>query len=167
MMFAITPSAFTSKATASASYPDCRRLIINRSSTGSMPFTSNCLRRKLLTRRMWLSLTRCSPSWAIKKRGIHLDCNSDSFNTYEGLIYWGKHDLCDDKSQTYSVEGVNADLRHYLGRLARKSRCFSRRIKALKRAVDLFVHSYNERQLRERKYPNYPAHLIDSIPRLI
>jgi insertion element IS1 protein InsB len=92
---------------------------------------------------------------------------SDSFNTYEGLIYWGEHDLCDGKSQTYSVEGVNADLRHYLGRLARKSRCFSRRIKALKRAVDLFVHSYNERQLRERKYPNYPAHLIDSIPRLI
>ena len=92
---------------------------------------------------------------------------SDCFNTYKGLIYWGKHELCDDKSQTYSVEGVNADLRHYLGRLARKSRCFSRCIKALKRAVDLFAHFYNERQVRKRKYPNYPAHLIDSIPCLI
>jgi IS1 family transposase len=92
---------------------------------------------------------------------------SDCLNAYRGLIYWGKHEPCDDKSQTYSVEGVNADLRHYPGRLARKSRCFSGCIKALRRAVDLFVHFYNERQIRERKYPNYPAHLIDSIPCLI
>jgi IS1 family transposase len=51
---------------------------------------------------------------------------SDAFNTYRELCWWGKHTLMYDKSQTYSVEGTNADLRHYLARLARRSRCFSR-----------------------------------------
>ncbi len=70
-----------------------------------------------------------------------------------------------DKSQTYSVEGTNADLRHYLARLARRSRCFSRCIRALTRAVDLFVRCYNARQLRKRKYPKYPAPLTAMIYR--
>ena len=30
-----------------------------------------------------------------------------------------------DKSETYSVEGNNTELRHYLTRLARRSLCFS------------------------------------------
>jgi len=40
-----------------------------------------------------------------------------------------------DKSETYSVEGDNAELRHYLPRLVRRSRCFSRCEKALRKAV--------------------------------
>jgi insertion element IS1 protein InsB len=88
---------------------------------------------------------------------------SDAFNTYRELCYWGTHTAMKDKSETYSVEGVNADLRHYLARLARKSRCFSRCIKALRRAVDLFVRCYNARQLRKRKYPHYPAFITDAL----
>jgi len=45
------------------------------------------------------------------------------------------------------VEGDNADLRHYLARLGRKSRCFSRSLVALARQVKLFVFCYNARQL--------------------
>jgi insertion element IS1 protein InsB len=67
-----------------------------------------------------------------------------------------------NKSETYAVEAVNADLRHYLARLGRRSRCFSRCIRALRRAVDLFVR-YNARQLRKRKYPQYPAPLATFI----
>ena len=64
-----------------------------------------------------------------------------------------------DKSQTCSVEGTNAELRYYLARLARRrSRCFSRRIRALTRAVDL-----SARQIRKRKYPRYPAPLATMI----
>src|SRR3712207_9088289 len=73
---------------------------------------------------------------------------SDAFNTYRELCWWGEHTAMYDKSETYSVEGVNADLRHYLARLARRSRCFSRCINALARAVDLFVRCYNARQLQ-------------------
>jgi IS1 family transposase len=88
---------------------------------------------------------------------------SDAFNTYRELSYWGKHTAMWDKSETYSVEGTNADLRHYLARLARKSRCFSRCIEALRRAIDLFVHFYNKRQLRKQVFPKYPAHITDAL----
>ena len=44
--------------------------------------------------------------------------------------------------------------------LARRSRCFSRCVKALRRAVKLFVYAWNQRQLYRRKYPQYDAHLI-------
>jgi IS1 family transposase len=50
------------------------------------------------------------------------------------------------KEETYTIGGVNADLRTYLGRLHRRSRCFSRCIQALRRAVRLFVWHYNRRQ---------------------
>jgi len=36
-------------------------------------------------------------------------------------------------------------------------------IKALRRAVDLFVHFYNRRQLRKQQFPRYPAHIIDPL----
>lgn len=85
--------------------------------------------------------------------------DSDAFNTYRELCLWGEHQAMDDKSRTYSVEGVNAVLRHYLARLARCSHC----IHALRRAVDLFVRCHNARQLRERKYAHYPAPITDAL----
>ena len=87
---------------------------------------------------------------------------SDDFSTYHSLVYYpGHHQALTDKSQTYSVEGDNAELRHYLARLARKSRCFSRCIHALRRAIRLFVYAWNRRQLHHHRYPDYPAHLIE------
>jgi hypothetical protein len=65
-----------------------------------------------------------------------------------------------DKSETYRVEEMNAELRHYLARLARKSRCFSRCIAALCRALKLFVFSWNRRRLYRKRFPRYPVHLI-------
>ena len=89
---------------------------------------------------------------------------SDLFATYRELVYApGTHTPMPDKSETYRVEGVNAELRHYLARLARKSRCFSRCIHALRRAIKLFVFAWNRRQLHRQRYPNYPAHLIDFV----
>ena len=86
---------------------------------------------------------------------------SDEFSTYEALIYKpGIHLSLPNKSQTYSVEGDNAELRHYLARLARRSRCFSRCLQALRRAVKLFVHAWNRRQLHRLRFPTYPAHLF-------
>ena len=92
---------------------------------------------------------------------------TDGFLMYQDLSYWGKHRMLKDKSETYSVEGGNADLRHYLARLQRSSRCFSRCFKALARAVELFVYFYNERQLRKRRLPKYPAYLAQYLPTLI
>ena len=66
-----------------------------------------------------------------------------------------------DKKQTYSVEAVNADLRHCLKRLARKSRCFSRRADTLYKNILLFVYCYIQRQIMKRLHPKYAFHLID------
>lgn len=56
------------------------------------------------------------------------------------LIYTpGRYTPMPGKSETYRVERDNAELRHYLARLARLSRCFSRCIDALRRAIKLFT----------------------------
>jgi IS1 family transposase len=89
---------------------------------------------------------------------------SDRFQMYFNLHYGVSHYLAMwDKSETYAVEAGNAELRHYLARLARRSRCFSRCIDALRRHVKLFVYAWNRRQLHRRAHPNYPAHVIDFI----
>ena len=92
---------------------------------------------------------------------------SDGFHTYFDLCYWGAHAVAPGKSETYSVEGTNADLRHYLARLQRSSRCFSRCIHALRRAVELFVWCWNRRQSRKQQHPRYPSHVIDFVSCLI
>jgi IS1 family transposase len=88
---------------------------------------------------------------------------SDAFPGYDTLYYGAPYEMRTDKEQTYSVEAVNADLRHYLKRLARKSRCFSRRMHALARNIRLFVYCYNHRQLAKRTFPKYPFHLVDFV----
>jgi IS1 family transposase len=63
----------------------------------------------------------------------------------------------------YSVEADNAELRHYLARLAHKSRCFSRCLYALECALRLFVFAFNNRQLHKQRFPNYAAHVMDFV----
>ena len=90
------------------------------------------------------------------------DYFSDDYQGYKTVLYWpALHYPMTDKSETYSVEGANADLRHYLARLRRKSRCFSRCPYALICALRLFIYAFNGRQLYKQKYPQYPAHVKD------
>jgi len=89
---------------------------------------------------------------------------SDAFVTYAALWYPGTYEALPNKSQTFSVEGDNAELRHYLARLARRTRCFSRCIVALTRAVDLLVRTWNERQRFKQAHPKLPAQLIQFLP---
>jgi insertion element IS1 protein InsB len=89
---------------------------------------------------------------------------SDLLAAYQELAYdFGIHFPMPDKSQTYSVEADNAELRHYLARLARRSRCFSRSIDALRLAVCLLVFAWNQRQLYKLRFPRYPAHLFNFV----
>jgi len=89
---------------------------------------------------------------------------SDLFPVYQRLAYTpGIHTPMPDKSETYRVEGMNAELPHYLARLVRQSRCFSRCLQALRRTIKLFVFAWNRRQLYRRRFPRYPAHLFQFI----
>ncbi len=82
---------------------------------------------------------------------------SDPFPVYAEVIWPmdGAHVLSRQKEETYTIESLNANLRTYLKRLARRSRCFSRCIQALRRAVRLFVFHYNRRQLHILAHPQY------------
>ena len=118
--------------------------------------------------------TSCIIGWSVQPERTQTDLQvmldtspqavwyySDLFATYKTLLYTpGTHTPMPDKSETYRVEGMNAELRHYLARLARRSRCFSRCIHARRRAIRLFVYVWNRRQLYRQTYPDYPAHLI-------
>lgn len=87
---------------------------------------------------------------------------SDAFDAYSRIWYHGgRYKVSDGKSETYSVEGDNAELRHYLARLARSSRCFSRCPYALICALRIFIFAYNGRQLYKHQHPNYSAHVKD------
>lgn len=89
---------------------------------------------------------------------------SDGFDVYYLLWYhFGRYEVSEGKSDTYSVEADNAEMRHYLARLARSSRCFSRCPYALSCALRLFVYCYNHRQLKSRRFPAYPFNLIDFV----
>ena len=73
---------------------------------------------------------------------------SDQLDTYRTLVYrQGMHQPQSNKSQTYSVEGLNADLRCYLSALVRRTRGFARSIESLRRLVWLWVFCYNRRCL--------------------
>ena len=90
---------------------------------------------------------------------------SDAFSLYSALVYYpGKLTISEGKANTFSVEGVNAEFRHYLARLVRRSRCFSRCPYALTCAIKLFVYCYNSRQLYKHKFPKYSTHIIDFVP---
>ena len=65
---------------------------------------------------------------------------SDGFTCYADVDYPNAtYHALRDKSQTYSVEGDNAELRHYLACLHRRTRCYSKCIQGLWRALALFV----------------------------
>ena len=69
---------------------------------------------------------------------------TDGYVGYLDIIYPGRHIRnMRDKSDTFTVEGVNADLRHYIPILARRSRCFPRSLETLRAVVEVFVDAYN------------------------
>jgi hypothetical protein len=82
---------------------------------------------------------------------------SDGAEVYQE-VRWpegGEHVISVGKADTYTVESMNANLRTYLGRLKRRSRCFSRSLEALRQAVRLFVWHYNRRQALRNRLPQY------------
>jgi len=73
---------------------------------------------------------------------------TDGFFGYIGLVYPGKHIRnISNKNDTFTVEGINADLRHYIPVLARRSRCFCRKLETLEAVLgvfSVFIDAYNK-----------------------
>jgi len=95
---------------------------------------------------------------------------ADGWTGYVDVAYPGKfiRNIC-NKNDTFTVEGVNADLRHYIPILARKSRCFPRKLETLRAVLEVFVEAYNKfgaakmkfRQNRDPKSRELPFSLLD------
>ena len=63
---------------------------------------------------------------------------------YIDVVYPGVHIRnARDKSDTFTVEGVNAELRQYIPILARRSRCFPCSLETLRAVLELFAYAYN------------------------
>jgi IS1 family transposase len=89
---------------------------------------------------------------------------SDLYAVYRAALYApGIHTAMPDKSETFRVEGLNAEFRHYLACLARRTRCFPRCEKRLALVLRLLIYAWNRRQAYRQRYPKYPAHLRDFI----
>ncbi len=70
---------------------------------------------------------------------------SDGYLGYIDVVYPGEYVRnIRNKSDTFSVESINADLRHYMEVLTRKSRCFCRSMETLEAVVAVFVDAFNK-----------------------
>jgi len=67
---------------------------------------------------------------------------TDGWTGYVDVVYPGRHIRnVSNKNDTFTVEGVNAGLRHYIPILARRSRCFPRKLETLRAVVAVFAES--------------------------
>ena len=95
---------------------------------------------------------------------------TDGYHGYMDVIYPGEHIRnVRNKKDAYTVESINADLRHYIPVLRRRSRCFARSIETLKAVIGVFMEAFNRFGLAKFKYhlsnPNssVPFGLVDFI----
>jgi len=71
--------------------------------------------------------------------------HTDGGNIYLGVDFIGRHQRnIRDKRDTHNIEGSNADIRHYIAGLQRRSRCFFRKQDTLKAVLALFVYAFNK-----------------------
>ncbi len=78
---------------------------------------------------------------------------TDGYSGYLDVVFPGKHIFnMHNKNDTFTVEGVNADLRHYIPTLARRSRCFPRKLENLRAVLDIFVRAYNRFGAQKERY---------------
>ena len=85
---------------------------------------------------------------------------TDGYTGYLDVVYYGEHVRnISNKNDTFTVEGVNADLRHYIPVLARRGRCFPRKLETLQAVIEVFVEAYNKfgeakMRFRQNRDPN-------------
>ena len=66
---------------------------------------------------------------------------SDYWAPYEHIIPKEKH--IQTKAETFTVEGYNSLFRHFLARMRRRSKCYSKKVEMLKLSILLLMHHRN------------------------
>jgi len=106
--------------------------------------------------------------------------STDGNPSYLDVIFPGNHTRnIRDKRDTHTIESINADIRHYISGLARRNRCFYRKLETLQDVLTVFIDAYNkfgEAKLKYRvptnhkdpnntkalhKYQDFPFSILD------
>jgi insertion element IS1 protein InsB len=66
---------------------------------------------------------------------------SDYWKAYESIIPKERH--IQTKTETFTVEGYNSLFRHFLARMRRKAKCYSKKVEMLKYSILLLIHYRN------------------------
>lgn len=78
---------------------------------------------------------------------------TDGYVGYLDVDFPEKHmPNCHNKNDTHIAESINADLRHYISGLARRSRCFFRSLETLEAVLAIFIDAYNKYGEAKLKY---------------
>lgn len=84
---------------------------------------------------------------------------TDGYFGYLNVVFPGKHvSNPRNKNDTYTVEGVNVDLRHYIPTLARRSRCFPRKLENLQAFLHVSVQAYNCFGIEKMRFRSHYSH---------
>ena len=81
--------------------------------------------------------------------------HADGYVSYQEVSYYGYFQHHYDKSETYTVESVNSDLRKYIPFLQRKSKCFLRSLDTARAVLKIFMHAYNKFNQQKQEHPKY------------
>ena len=78
---------------------------------------------------------------------------TDGYSGYLDVVDSGRYIYnIHNKNDTFTAEGVNADLRHHIPTLARRSRCFPRKLENLQAVLAVFVRVYDRFGLQTHLY---------------
>jgi IS1 family transposase len=85
---------------------------------------------------------------------------TDGGAPYLDVDFWGRHHRnVHNKNDTHIIEGTNADTRHYIAGLRRRSRCFFRSSETLKAVLTLFIDAYNRfgeaKRVYKERHPDF------------
>lgn len=67
---------------------------------------------------------------------------SDYYKAYESLVQNSQH--IQSKAETYTVEGYNSLFRHFLARMRRKTKCYSKCNEMLEHSIRLLMVKLNK-----------------------
>ena len=91
--------------------------------------------------------------WIADSVGYAKEYCTDGCLVYQDVVFGGKHrQNFENKKDTHNIESSNADLRHYIAGLKRRSRCFFRSRETLEAVLSVFIDAYNKFGEAKEKY---------------
>ena len=84
----------------------------------------------------------CKKFIQLLKPYSHSEYCSDAWSSYAKFIDSDKHTI--SKAETYSVEGFNSVVRHFLKRFCRRTKCYSKSVDMIDCSLNLLFHKWNE-----------------------